>query len=740
MHKRSSASQLPRFPRDLWGLAYLEREQLIDASAAGEIRAAEPEWAAEEVVSRSLMEPVKVQQAFARAARTPVADLGSVEPAAAHLVPESIARQHWVLPLSAGDRTIRLATPNPLDLGAEQALAFATSRQVEFHYALPSALTRRLDEVYRPERHIERLVAGLGSAQVETIEEPSLAQAVADPAFEAPTARLVDATIADAVRERASDIHFEPTDQGLTIRYRVDGVLREVMKVPRSTAGAVIRRVKVMGKMDVSDPLRPHDGRAAARVDLKEWDLRISSVPVARLGEKVVIRLLDPSSPLLRLDAIGLLDDDVRAIESLLANREGIVLLTGPTGSGKTSTLYAALDRIRSAGLNVVTVEDPVEYRLPGVNQIQVNEKQGFRFADALRSVLRQDPDVVLLGEIRDAETAQVAWQAALSGHFVMSTLHSNDSVSTIARLADIGVEPYKIAAALKGTVAQRLVRRLCPKCTVPASADVLPPYARPPARYQNPVEVRESKGCAFCSFTGYRGRFAVQEILAVDGAIAELIAARAPLERVAEAARRFGMRTLWESGIRRVWSGETSYGEVVRVLGDVEARRVTPVAVSGPADEVPAGPPPGTEPVALPALPEAEQPQRFPASPLVLVADDDPAMRNLAAAVLISEGFSIIEAENGIAALEAAHRQRPSLVLLDMEMPNLDGFGVLGALRQSLAGRGIPVVVVTAHDDPDTESRCIELGAEDFIAKPIRPASLIARIRAVLRRVGSHA
>ena len=259
------------------------------------------------------------------------------------------------------------------------------------------------------------------------------------------------------------------------IRYRVDGMLREVMRVPRSAAGAVARRVKVVAKLDITDPLHPHDGRASARVDGKQWDLRVSTIPIARLGEKVVVRLLDPSSTTLSLGAMGLWPDELSSIEALLQHREGILLVTGPTGSGKTSTLYAALDRIRTAGINVVTVEDPVEYRLEGVNQIQVNEKQGFTFATALRSVLRQDPDVVLLGEIRDLETATTAWQASLSGHLVLSTLHTNDAASSITRLRDIGIDSFKIAAALRGVLAQRLLRRLCPKCAEPAGPESLP-------------------------------------------------------------------------------------------------------------------------------------------------------------------------------------------------------------------------------------------------------------------------
>ncbi len=701
---------------------------MVAPADAQAIRTAAPEWAAAALIERQLLTADQVREAFARAARAKMAALETAEPAASHIVPEALARQHGVLALSATDKIIRLATGDPLDLDAEQALAFATSRSVEFQYALPADLARRLDEIYRPEKHIERLVSGLGNVQVETVEEPTLLQQ-AQAAVDAPTARLVDATIADAVRERASDIHFEPAESGLTIRYRVDGVLREVMRVPRSAANAVVRRVKVMGKMDVSNPLQPHDGRAIARVDGKEWDLRISSVPIARLGEKVVIRLLDPASTQLRLDAMGLWLDEREEIEALLAHREGIVLLTGPTGCGKTTTLYAALDRIRSSGINVVTVEDPVEYRLEGVNQLQVNEKQGFTFATALRSVLRQDPDVVLLGEIRDQETALIAWQAGLSGHLVMSTLHTNDAVASVPRLQDLGVEPFKIGAALRGIIAQRLLRRLCVKCAVATTPASLPPYAQPPADFPREVVIRQPKGCAHCAFTGYRGRFAIEEILAVDGSIGELITTAASLERIHDAARRCGMRTLWESGVRRVWAGETGYDECVRVLGEA-LRRYSPVGVAVPPAVV--APAAG----AGPAAPAVEAPE----APLVLVADDDPAMRNLAAAVLVSEGFRVVEAEHGFQALEEAQRQRPQLVLLDMDMPHLDGFGVMGALRQSLSGRSVPIIVVTARDDSETEARAIELGAEDFITKPIRPATLVARMRAVLRRVTQSA
>jgi type II secretory ATPase GspE/PulE/Tfp pilus assembly ATPase PilB-like protein/CheY-like chemotaxis protein len=731
MPSRKSQAVSPRhFPRDGWVLAALEREGALAPETAARLRSDAPEWVAGAVVEMGLLSADRVEALAAKAAVTRVADLARIEPAAVQFVPEVAARQYAALPLSATNRVIRLATPNPLDLDAEQALAFVAGRQVEFDYCLPGRLRQRLEEVYRPERSIERLVGGLGAeATIEAVDEEPAPPAEVRAAIDAPTARLVDATIADAVRERASDVHFEPSDEGLLVRYRVDGVLREVMRVPRSAAGAVVRRLKVLAKLDVTDPLHPHDGRAGARVDGKPWDLRVSSIPVARLGEKVVVRLLDPAGANLALGAMGLWPDELATLEALLRFREGIVLVTGPTGSGKTSTLYAALGHIKRPGLNVVTVEDPVEYRLPGVNQIQVSEKSGFTFAAALRSVLRQDPDLVLLGEIRDTETASTAWQASLTGHFVLSTLHTNDAVSSVMRLRDLGVDAYQIASALKGVVAQRLLRRLCPRCAEPARIESLPNAARPPKTWDRQVRVMAPKGCGQCGFTGYRGRFAIQEQLTVDGAVAELIAKGALAGELVRSGRRYGMRTLYEAALRRVWAGETGYDELVRVVGEAPAQ---PGAVA-PPETAPATPATAAQPVES-VTPAARE------RPLILIADDDPALRTLIKAVLTSQGFDAAEACDGAEALEQTSRLHPDLVLLDMDMPRLGGLDVLRTLRERLSGRAVPVVVITASEDAELEAQCIELGAEDYLTKPVQPSSLMARVRAVLRRAGARA
>ncbi len=652
---QSRAKPVEHVLRDGWALSALERDGLLSRADADRLRGDQPEWVATPVIARGHGSAEQVTAALAKAARVPVADLDHADPSALHFLPEAAARRYFALPISATDRVIRVATANPMDLDAEQTIGFATGRGVEFQYALPEVLRQRIEDVYRPERSIERLLTGLsgdavlGGAEEEDTETVGL---------EAPAAKLVEATIADSVREGASDLHLEPTATGLVIRYRVDGVLREVMRVPKAASAAVTRRIKVSAGLDITDPLHPHDGRASAKVDGRSWDLRVSSVPIARMGEKIVIRLLDPNSQHLKLDTMGIAPDERRQLDALLQNREGIVLVTGPTGSGKTSTLYASLEAIRTTGINVVTVEDPVEYRLQGVNQIEVNEKQGFSFAQALRSVLRQDPDIVLLGEIRDLETATTAWQAALSGHFVLSTLHTNDAASAVMRLRDIGIESFKISAALKGVVAQRLVRRFCPQCKVEIAAAALPEAARPPAGVA--AKLFKPVGCSKCSGTGYRGRFAIEEILTVTPEVAQLIGENATAPQITARARQQGMRSLWESGLQRVWSGDTSHDELLRVVG-------------GPAAKAQ----PDEEPAPLPA----------PTSgPLVLVVDDDPSNRAIAAAALTGAGFAIAEAEDGISALESAQRLHPALMLLDMDMPRMGGLEVLKELRGKLS------------------------------------------------------
>jgi type IV pilus assembly protein PilB len=750
----------PKFPRDSWVLAALEREKLLSADAAEQLRRQAPEWVAAEVIRAGGISADVVVRTAARAAHVPVANLADIEPTALHFVPESVARQYAALPLAATNRVIRIATADPLDLNAEQALGFVAGRQVEFQYAPPAQLLQRLAELYRPERPIERLVDGLGTARTVDVVGDAAAATPAS-GIEAPAARLVDAAITDAVRERASDVHIEPSEPGLVIRYRIDGVLKEVMRVPPSAAGSVVRRLKVIANLDIADPLHPHEGRAAARVDGKPWDLRVSSAPVGRLGERVLVRLRDPAARLTSVDELGLWPDEVAALEALVASRDGAVLVVGPSDSGTTTTAYAAFLRAHARAGNVATVEAPIEYRLEGVNQIEVSEKGKFTYAEGVRSALRQNPEVILVGEIGDPATAEAAWQAARSGRLILSILRTRDVASTISRLRELGLDDRVIASSLRGVVAQRLMRRLCDRCAESAEVSSLPPPGRPASQPERPIAIRKARGCAECGFTGYRGRAAIQEALALDASIAGSLASGASVDALVRAGQRYGMRTLWESGLRRVWAGETSYEELTRVADEPAsllepsprpaALPEAPTLAPAPAKAArPLVPEPAPAPVPTAAAPSAavstpaEAAGKTPDGlappekpPLVLVADDDPAMRVLVITIMKAQGFEVAEAVDGLDALDQAQRLAPAILLLDMDMPRLDGFGVLEALRRRLAGRAVPVVVVTVHDDPATEARCIELGAEDYLTKPIQPSSLVVRVRAVLRRAG---
>jgi type IV pilus assembly protein PilB len=668
--------------------------------------------------------------AVSRAYRVAAADLATADSRTITLLPEALARKHQVVPISADDRAIRVATADPRDLDLEQTLRFVTGRDVVFQIASPAALAARLDEMYRPERAIQRILGGLEPARIEAVDAATTQSGGGDTALDAPVAKLVDAMISDGVREGASDIHAEPTEGGVVVRYRIDGVLREVMRLPASAGSALVRRVKVWAKLDVTDPLRPHDGRATARVDDQVVDLRVSTIPVARRGEKVVIRILDKTNLRGTLGDLGLPTRELEVMRRLLGHREGMMLVTGPTGSGKTTTLYAALNELRTGKVNIVTVEDPVEYDVAGISQIQVNDAQGLTFAKALRSVLRQDPDIVLVGEIRDFETATTAVQAGFSGHFVLSTLHTNDAPSAVMRLRDMGIDAFKIAAVLKGVVAQRLVRKLCHKCaeTIPVSA--LPADARPPAGRRD-VVIRRAVGCKACDGIGYRGRTAILEIMPVDEHVARMIDQGALPDVLTAAARKIGMYTLWESGLERVYEGTTSLEEVIRVLGER-------VQDDGPA-VAPTGQSPAQESVlaAAPILPIAPPPAEAAGPVRVLVGDDDPQMRRLIRGVLQRDGFEVKEAADGLDALELAQQGGVDLVILDVDMPRLDGLGVLEELRAQVKTACLPVIMLTAQHG-ETEEKALDLGAHDYLTKPVQTRSLVARVRAVLKRVSS--
>jgi type II secretory ATPase GspE/PulE/Tfp pilus assembly ATPase PilB-like protein len=712
----------------------------------------------ETLVAQKIASDEQILTALSTRFRLKLADLGQLDPTARERVPEQVARRYHILPLRATDSYLEVATANPFDLDAEKALAFATAREIRMFLLAPSKIAERLDELYRPEKAVDKLLEGMeGSAELVQLKDvaPDEISTSEAEASQRPVVRLVDLIISEGILARSSDIHIEPEEGGVAVRYRIDGVLRQVMKIPRQAGLPLISRIKIMSSLDIADRLRPQDGRARVAVNGQPIDLRVSTLPASQ-GEKVVIRILDSRATVKSLDALGLNANETEGIKLLLENHEGILLVTGPTGSGKTTTLYSCINQIKSEGVNIVTVEDPVEYRMQGIVQVQVQEKAGLTFASALRSILRQDPNVVLVGEIRDRETAQIAVQASLTGHLVLSTLHTNDAANAVTRLVDIGVEAYKIAAALRGVVAQRLMRRLCPTCKevwMEAPPDRLKKWT------PKGTPLYRAAGCPDCAMTGYRGRFSIVEVLTVSAEVERRIAAGETADHIAGAARRAGMKGLWDSGLAHVLRGESTLDELTRVVDIPQLDEQSPEAAAGARRSTGGGKPhPGSshdaamgfaesahtvapeemtahfELLEEPVPPRVSGPHGLPARKVLLVDDED-SLRKVVKDLLERDGYIVSEARDGVQALDQVDRIGPDIIVLDLNMPGLDGYGVLSHLRSRPATADIPVIVLTAKSDEDNEVRVFELGADDFLTKPFRARALSARLEAVLGR-----
>lgn len=695
------------------------------------------------VTSKGILTHEQVLGAASQRFRIPIADLSSISASKAREgLPETVARRFSVVPIRVTDSVLEVATASPFDLEAEKMLAFATGREVRMSLAAPPRIAEKLEEIYRPENVVENILSGIREdhevTQIEEEQEESDLLATTEEASARPVVRLVDAILSEGIIARASDIHIEPSEGGVVVRYRIDGVLVQKMKIPRSAGVPLISRIKIISSLDIADRLRPQDGRARMAVNGQPVDLRVSTLP-ASLGEKVVIRILNAQSTALDLDALGLYPEETAALKALLDNKDGIILVTGPTGSGKTTTLYSAIRFVQDEGVNIVTVEDPVEYRLSNnIVQVQVNPKAGLTFATALRSILRQDPDVVLVGEIRDIETAQVAVQASLTGHLVLSTLHTNDAPNAVTRLMDMGLEGFKIASALRGVVAQRLMRRLCPTCRE-VSTDPVPEKLR--KHVPAGAKLNRAVGCPECAMTGYRGRFSIVEVLAMSPELERRIGAGAPPDQLAEAAKMGGMKNLWDSGIRHVLDGHSSIEELLRVV-DVPTT-LPPIRPSTSAVVEAAPAPVVVPPTADVALSfdlvdregAAAESHRPGTGSKILLVDDEDHLRRLLKDLLEREGYEVIEARDGAEALEQIDRHAPDVMLLDLNLPGMDGYSVLAHVRSRPATEALPIVVLTAKGDEDNEVRVLQAGADDFLTKPFRARALYARLEKIMAR-----
>lgn len=504
---------------------------------------------------------------LARGLLQPQADQGLEQ-----LIPEDFSRRHNLLPLSKNFNSLTVAVSDPLDLIVMDNLKRMTGCQINPIVATRSDISNALDAFYGKRDMLGEVIensyeASQAPEEIRDLktkeEEGSLSlDRIIQEAEDVPVVKLVDLVVKQAIEDRASDIHIEPFDNRISIRYRIDGVLYEISPPSPHLLLPLVSRIKILSRLDIAEKRLPQDGGFIVRMRDRVIDMRVSIIPTV-YGEKVVLRILDKTAVALDLNQLGFEPQDLERFRTAIKSPYGLIFLTGPTGSGKTTTLYAALNEIKSPDLNVVTIEDPVEFHLDGVNQVQARASIGLTFANGLRAFLRQDPDVIMVGEVRDLETAQICIRASLTGHVVLSTLHTNDAVGAIGRLADIGVEPYLLVSSLRLIAAQRLVRRLCIHCREPYEPS---PQLVSQLGLEEKQVIYAAKGCEKCNHSGYRGRVALYEVLLLTDTLRSALAQRAPLHEVKSMARKEGMQTLFESGVKKVKEGVTSAEEVMRI------------------------------------------------------------------------------------------------------------------------------------------------------------------------------
>jgi type IV pilus assembly protein PilB len=752
--------------------------------------------------------------AYARFPRVNLAT-ANIDPEAVKLLPQEMARRYFCIPIRIEGRNVLVAMANPTDYRAMQEIEFTVGRTLKVLVCTRTEIADAIEKYYEPEDSLRAFTENLEDARDFHIvvgdgkegADVDLSE-VRGQAELPPVIKVVNLIIQDAIHQRATDIHVEPTLNDVQVRVRVDGVLRPLMQLPKWLANPVSSRLKVLARLDIAERRLPQDGRMKVQRENKTYDLRVSTLPTL-FGEKAVLRILSSGTELPTLEQVNLEPAELKILMRALTQPQGLILVTGPTGSGKSTTLYASLGYRKSPEVNIVTVEDPVEYQMMGLNQVQVNVKAGLTFAHCLRSILRQDPDVILVGEMRDLETTEIAFHAAMTGHLVLSTLHTNSSIATINRLLDLGVDPVLISSSITLITAQRLLRKLCDECKQP--------YEPPPGMLErlgvDPTDgtaYYKAEGCNRCGGTGFAGRMAVHEMMPMNNTVREMIVRKASEYEIQSAMRAQGMRFLLERGMEKVREGTSAISELFRVLqldemeglgkgqkcpnckeaieadfsvcpncltslktlcrrcnqqlkldwkicpycrapageeevvpllaatSEMDARNSMGDGTSRPAAEsyAPAGAAASIETEipsdGVPSLDTA--PTKMPR---ILIVDDDPSIRTIVAKSLEQLPFAVGTelASNGVEAVDMAGRDHPDLIVLDVMMPEMDGFEVCQKLRSQVETAFIPIMMLTANPSEEGRIRGYMVGSDDYVSKPFNVAELNARVTRLLRR-----
>ena len=644
---------------------------------------------------------VQVAESLTKQLSLPLVDCNNYEPdhEILSLIPREVAERKVVLPLELKGKNLLIAMANPLDWETIEDLSFETGLKISVAISSEQNIMNAIEHFYGVADETWDVLKELPSYEdVEFVKESdeddaqSSFQSLYQNSEAPPIVRLVTMVIADAVKSGASDIHIEPREKNVQVRYRIDGALKNIQTYPKQIQDAVISRVKIISNLDITNRRYPQDGRSALRLENKNVDLRISTLPSV-YGEKIVIRLLDASTGLIPLSQLGISDSILKPLIQIFNQPQGMLLVTGPTGSGKTTTLYSVLQQLRNETKNIITLEDPVEYKLAEITQVGINDNIGFTFANALRSVLRQDPDIVMVGEIRDLDTAEIAARAALTGHFVLSTLHTNDTIATISRLIDIGLEPFLVTSAVSGVIAQRLVRKICSECKTEA------PLPDDADRYGLPLPEKyyKGQGCARCNGTGYKGRIGTYELVTMDTRLKRLISKGASEDDLWEAAIESGTRTMFEDAWSKMIEGETT-------IEDIISRIPYPSVLLG---------------VGRKHKKDAKK---------ALVFDSDEEEIQVIRATLETSGYEVIQSSNG-EMIELARQEKPALIIIDNSE---DRINMLKDVRNSDQIALTPVICLSDIDRKDSEDDGYKKGINDFVYRPIDPQKLLFSVKRV--------
>ncbi len=747
--------------------ALLSPEDVAKAGAQAD-STGRPLW--EVILDGKLISEEQLAEAIARYTGVPYVRLAvaAIEPQAVARLPEALAAKFACIPVKLEEKAVGhkqalvLAMVNPTDMEALRDLEFSTGLAVQPVVATRSEIEDALGRFYSPDKWMQgflKNVSALDELEIvgggEDIDEEHSALEA-----KAPAVKVVNLVLQQGIKIGASDIHIEPEWNELKVRARQGGMLREILKAPKWLHEPLVSRLKILAKLDISERRRPQDGRIKVAFHGQSVDLRLSTLPT-HFGEKLVLRILGSAERVPPTAALGLSAEDLGHFRKAVDQPQGLILVTGPTGSGKTTTLYSAISEKRSPSTNIITVEDPIEFQLPGINQVQVNNKAGLTFASSLRAILRQDPDVILVGEIRDEETAEIAFHAGMTGHLVFSTLHTNSTVATVARLLDLGLEPYLIASSVNLIMAQRLARAICASCKEPYEPPVhllerlnLRPGAQP---------FYHGRGCEDCEQTGYSGRIGLYEVLRFTPKLKRLISQKAPEGEMLKAALAGGTRLLLDAALEQVRSGRITVEEVLRIIQIQEeevhlcpqcsrsisldfpvcpycsfvVRRVCTACQQELSPEWQICPYCRTKVPAAAVQTAAQPTTKHATAPRILVVDDDPVSRRLAVKALQKLDLQpdIVEAVNGAEALAEVAARTPDLIVLDVMMPGMSGFEVCQKLRADLHTTFIPILMLTANTDEDSRTQGFVAGTDDYVGKPFSVLELHARVRRLLRR-----